>query len=385
MSVAATSTYNRLTEKPAWLAGQLAEAARLLPGVDLHVMFGDDLPHTTEMFSLFDKAGKNNAILTSRQLHRAAAIYRLRHAALTRQLTERFDNPALAKEFADSAYQMDKGLAFGVCTSSLRYEVQDLYNNCGERIIKTPINQLETAFVMLAPSFLDSASMMAFACGLHPDDCGHNSPSDPHLASWLHERGHLQLMLKDEPIINWYDEYTADQTASTELHDACRPDLATRHLLMRAATNFLGEVTLPATAYWNVLTQSKVLPYNSDGILRDKSATLELHQQAASLLKESAYELTFDNWELRHLQSGLNAPRHKAMRRMFDADEDSSMQRRKVLMHALDRVVERDMYAYPETRTLAHLTRHALHAYFPTVLADKSRYRPYLKDNAPAP
>lgn len=380
MSLPATSSYNRVSVKPIWLDAELAHAKKLMPSIDLHVMFSDELPHTDEMLMLDEQPS-----LTDRQRGRMRNIARIRFKALNVALTERFSSRKLGRYFTENAYRTHPSLILSMCFSDLRFGLQPIVNNCGESFQRIATEPPTTAFMLLAPRSFDSVSMMAYMTGLKVEDAIHAEPHTPHITSMAHERGHLETALSLRPTIMWIDEFASDRTALNHSHKIKRPDLASRFLLGRAATNFLGDIEEGAATYWNVLSLQGQLPYSTEGILRDKSSILELKRRAARWFENVDCMRAMRGNEFTRFNNMMYSPHHAGLRDMFSSNQPYAALERKVLMHALDRVVEQDVYTYPETRYLAQITQQALHTYFPSVLADKAYYSRYLKGNAPAP
>lgn len=379
------SSPNRSQHEHSWLKQELDICTKLMPGLNLHVMFADELPKTDTLLQLQEKALMQGFRLHASEHTELTHIMSQRHEALEASLSQHFGDRAMARKFAGECADHDSRLIYSLSVSNAQCQSQPLKNNCGELARSVVITPPTCAFILLPPKFFDSTRALAFRTNMLVAESQHHSAHALHLPEFRHERTHLEVLCAGQPTTPWSDERNADMAAVNSLQDALRPDMATRYQLMRATENFLGPVTQSATAYWNILSQQGVVPFTAAGILRDKSATLELKRRAARQLKNVTPKADPKCSALKLLTSALTAPGQAGLRLLFGAMDENTLHERKVLMHALDRVVENDTYTHPETRYLAHFTYHALHGLFPAIMAEKGKYQPYLHERAPAP
>ena len=383
MSRRPRDSFKRRPAEANWLSRELATCQTLMPQLDLHVMFGDDMPDTEPMLELMDRNLRNGFRMSDEDYTCFMGILDHRYQTLEHVLTERFNSPEIGVKFARECQEQDFRLAYPLCVSDSQTDSHKIQNTCGERLQLQGAVPPTHAFILLAPRFFDSVSALSFATNLPVDECWHRSPKAMHLPDFLHERGHLEMATRRDPLIPWLEERNADMTATATLCDYRHPAEARHYLYFRSVMNFLGQVSESASAYWNVLSQQQHVPFSTEGILRDKSATLELKRRAARHLNNSDPLPDKPCSELKQLMLSLYSPKHEGLRDLYSSMSPTSALERKVLMHALDRVVEEDVFTYPETRQLAHLTQAATHRLFPVVMAEKRKYLPYLRQSAP--
>lgn len=365
-----------------WLEKELRVCRKALPGVQLHVLFADDLPHCDELLHLSAIALRHNNRLGEKNLARYRNIRQARQQALADCLAVRIGDPEVAATLVLNAISLRPALESSFCTSDARLVPEALHNNCGELTRMTPASRPAQAFIMLAARCFDSISHNAYSTGLSVRECEHENPHIPHILSLHHERGHLETALRGTPVTPWTNEFGADRTAAHRCAQLKRPDLTERALLTRAAFNFVGDISQEDSAYWNVLCQAGALAYTADGILRDKSALLELKLRAASQLKSATLPVHGPASEIGRLTGILTDKAYAGVRHIYSSNQPNFAQDRKALLHALDRVVEEDVYTYPETRLLAQITQAATHRLFPVVMAEKRKYLPHLHKGA---